>query len=96
METFEIIVSVILGVYVPGSLAWAWSMNQKISDNRLEISEVRLEISEVEGDLKVNTSRDETIWAHLAKMEAGIEEIKKEIGWLREAIAAGLANHKKS
>lgn len=80
METFELIVSVVLGVYVPSSLAWAWNMNQKIADNRLEISDVK-------GDLKVNTSRDETIWGHLAKMETGIDEIKREIGGLREAIA---------
>ena len=75
METIQIIISILglLGAVIGGIIGWAFKVQQKIADLKLQVA--------------VNTSKDEQLNKHVLKMEDKLDELMSAIGGIKEALA---------
>ena len=78
MELPEIIISAILGTYIPIALKWMQNIQKDIATLRT--------------DVEVNNTKDSNVWDHVMKMEKKLDQVLDEISRIKEFIASQKTN----
>lgn len=78
MELPEIVISVILGTYIPIALKWMQSIQRDIATLRT--------------DVEINNTKDDNMWNHVMKMETKLDQVLDEIVRIKEFIAVQRTN----
>lgn len=73
MELPEIVISAVLGTYIPVALKWTYNIHKDIATLRT--------------DLEINNAKDENMWANVLKIETKLDKVLNEIARIKEYIA---------